>query len=335
MLERLQVQNFQCHKRLDITFAPDVTTIVGPSDVGKSAALRALRWLATNQPGGQTFVRQGAKGTTVKLWVDGTTCTRKRAAAAGGENTYAVGGQTLKAFGRGVPEGVEALLALGPTTWQLQHDGPFWLSLTPGEVAKQLNAVVDLSVIDETLAHVARATTRASTRLQVLEDELEEAMVGAKASKWAVGFDRDLRAVEAAEDAAATAQANHQRAASLLAQAHQQATQAAQAKQRHTAAQAAAKACRVANAANHRAYRLQHALAAARQLQAAASNPPPPVQPLAAARAAWGRASAQAQRLGCLLEEVRTLEAVACKKEEKLRAAVLALPTKCPTCGRS
>ena len=43
-IESLSLHNFQCHEHLDIAFDPQLTTIVGPSDVGKTAILRALKW---------------------------------------------------------------------------------------------------------------------------------------------------------------------------------------------------------------------------------------------------------------------------------------------------
>jgi AAA15 family ATPase/GTPase len=40
-MKKLRIKNFQIHKDLEIEFGP-ITTIVGPSDIGKSAVLRAL-----------------------------------------------------------------------------------------------------------------------------------------------------------------------------------------------------------------------------------------------------------------------------------------------------
>ena len=48
MLKRLRIKNFQKHGKVDISFDPHVTCIVGDSDAGKSSLLRALHWFLTN-----------------------------------------------------------------------------------------------------------------------------------------------------------------------------------------------------------------------------------------------------------------------------------------------
>ena len=73
MLEKLRIINFQKHEDLTVSFDDRITTIVGPSDVGKSAVLRALRWVLTNQPDGSGFIREGEKNASVVLRVDGRT----------------------------------------------------------------------------------------------------------------------------------------------------------------------------------------------------------------------------------------------------------------------
>ena len=100
MLERLRIQNFQSHHKLDIQLDPAVTTLIGPSDVGKSAVLRAFRWLATNRPRGDAFIRDGADRVSVKARVDGQNVTRRRGPAG---NEYIVDGASLKALERTCP----------------------------------------------------------------------------------------------------------------------------------------------------------------------------------------------------------------------------------------
>jgi len=172
MIERLLVLDFQCHKRLRIDFDSQVTAIVGPSDVGKSSVIRALRWLATNRPRGDSFIRWGENRTKVKLRVDGVDITRVR---GGGQNSYKVGDYQAEAFGTDVPDRVSQLLNLVPVNFSGQHDAPFWFSLTPGEVAKQLNAIVDLDSIDKTMAELSRRLRDVRAVREVTEGQLATA----------------------------------------------------------------------------------------------------------------------------------------------------------------
>ena len=168
MLERLTIENFQAHSKLDLKLDPAVTTIVGPSDAGKSAVIRALIWLATNRPLGDSFIRDGETRARVSLLVDSRWIVRTRGKS---ENTYSIDGEELKAFGNEVPSEVSQLLNLSPINLQHQHDSPFWFSETAGEVSRQLNQIVDLSIIDRTLANLDKAARATAAPFQHSEGE--------------------------------------------------------------------------------------------------------------------------------------------------------------------
>lgn len=171
MIESVSLQNFQAHRRLRLEFDPGITTIVGRSDVGKSAIIRAIRWAATNQPGGDQFITTGTRGTTVTLQVDGRVIKRKR---GGSVNSYHLDGEEYKAFGRGVPGPVVTVLNMGGVCWQGQHDAPFWFSETAGEVSRKLNSIVNLSIIDTTLANMQSESHAARVRLRDANERAEE-----------------------------------------------------------------------------------------------------------------------------------------------------------------
>lgn len=172
MLERLQVTDFQRHEKMRVKFDVRTTTITGPSDAGKSSLLRAVRWLAFNRPLGDGFIRHGQESCSVKLWVDGRKIERRKSKR---ENVYLIDGKELKAVGTDVPEEVARLLNLTADNWQGQHDPPFWFSLTAGEVAKRLNSVVDLEVIDRSSSWLASRLRKAKTELEVAGERASEA----------------------------------------------------------------------------------------------------------------------------------------------------------------
>lgn len=172
MLERMLIKGFQRHERLAVDFDPQITTIVGPTDAGKSSVIRALRWLATNRPRGDGFVREGSDSALVKLKVDGRTVKRYRGRT---RNAYVVDGKELEAFGNDVPPQVSGLLNLSGGNFQGQHDSPFWFSLTPSEVARKLNAVVDLSAIDEVTEEVVARLRAVKAEVGVGVGRLAEA----------------------------------------------------------------------------------------------------------------------------------------------------------------
>jgi DNA repair exonuclease SbcCD ATPase subunit len=182
MLDRLTLENFQCHEDLEIELDPKLTSVVGDNGSGKSGALRSLQWLATNRPQGDAFVRHGAKGSEVKLGVDGRSIARLRGKTT---NEYRLddGGTLLPGAG-GPPEPVEALLNLAAESFAGQHDALFWLSLPAPEVSRRLNAVVRLDLIDNALAYLGAEQRRAKATAEVANQRLTDAKGKRKALQW-------------------------------------------------------------------------------------------------------------------------------------------------------
>lgn len=334
MIEELRIQNFQVHGKLVVKFGPGITTIVGPSDTGKSAIIRALRWVATNQPGGDAFVRYGAKGCTVRVVVDGRHVTRKRK-AGGDVNTYHLDDQEYKAFGRGVPDTIAEFLNLPGVCWQGQHDPSFWFGDTPGEVSRQLNAIVDLGVIDVTLTNVARTFTKARNRLDVAEENLTTAKANAEDTKWAVECGEALSIVERkyGDAYAAAGRAVQARAAYEAVVTHQAVVKRAQGRVRamrplFTRAEAA------------RALRKDHqrvflAIVAAEKAEKVVSASELDFGPVRRAAGVYSKTKFRIGKLERLIKLIEVYEERLCQKRIKLQKKRAALPKSCPTCGAS
>lgn len=172
MIDLIDIRNFQVHKKRTIELSPCITTIVGPTDEGKSAVLRALKWVALNQPSGEDFKRWGAKTIRVGLQVGDHLIERIR----GRQNLYKVDGEKYAAFGRtGVPTEVSSILNLDETNFQGQFDSPFWFGETAGEVSRQLNRILDLEIIDTTLANLVKEIRKTKAEVEVRTERVREA----------------------------------------------------------------------------------------------------------------------------------------------------------------
>lgn len=170
-MERLRIENYQAHRELDLVLDEPVTTIVGSTDSGKSSVVRALRWLCLNRPRGTAFISDGEKSCRVKAKFGNTTVERGK----GKENRYRVGKKVYTAFGDSVPEEVAMTVNVSDINFQRQHDAPFWFSLSPGEVARQLNSIVDLEVIDDVLGRTAARLRKARDRVELGKDRVKKA----------------------------------------------------------------------------------------------------------------------------------------------------------------
>lgn len=334
MIEQLLIQNFQAHGKLRVQISPGITCIVGPSDVGKSAILRALRWVVTNQPGGDAYIRCGTKGATVKLKVDGHTITRRRS-PGGNVNEYYLDDQQFKAFGRDVPEPIEQLLNLGGVSWQWQHDAPYWFGETAGEVSRQLNTIVNLEVIDTALAGVARTLHRARAKLELAEGELTTANQDYAALAWVPEFEAAVSAVEAAETRhTAIADKAAKAAGAVRGMLTYQAT-SARATAAATAGRTAVCAGTKALDLQRRAGLLSRLAGRAREFALRLSAPVPPVKPMEEAFGRYTDLVASRKILEGLVSCIKEKETELCQAKDELRVAKAALPKLCPTCGQS
>jgi exonuclease SbcC len=201
MLEKMRVENFQAHELLDIEFDPLITTLVGPSDVGKSSILRALRWCCLNRPRGDGFIRRGSKRMRVRLKVsDGTQDSTIRRERGGSENVYALGKEEYRAFSNDVPQSIQDVLNLSELNFVGQHDAAFWFNLSPSEVARQLNKMVDLDSIDRATVSLSQHLRQLKAEMGVVSGRLEEAEKEYADSKYAPNADADLKQVELWEE---------------------------------------------------------------------------------------------------------------------------------------
>jgi hypothetical protein len=153
--------------------------------------LRAIRFLCLNKAP-STYLRQGASQAEVSLTIDEHTIKRCK----GTENTYHLDEQEYKAFGTDVPDAISKLLNLDDLNFQLQHAGSFWLSLSSGQVSRELNSIVDLSEIDASLSAVAAELRQAKSTVSVTETRLTEAIEHKKALSHAPQLDEELKGIE-------------------------------------------------------------------------------------------------------------------------------------------
>ncbi|MGO1527168.1 MAG: AAA family ATPase [Senegalia sp. (in: firmicutes)] len=66
-ITNVEINNFQSHKNTNIDFVNGLNVIVGPSDQGKTAIIRAIKWVLYNDPMGTFFIRHKEKEASVIL----------------------------------------------------------------------------------------------------------------------------------------------------------------------------------------------------------------------------------------------------------------------------
>jgi len=178
----LEVTNFQPHASLRIKFGPLVNCIKGPNGRGKSSLIRAIRWVVFNRPLGDSVIKWGEEKSRVIIRTESTKVSRSRGNKL---NCYRInGGRPFDAIGTSVPAAVTDSLRFDEINFQKQIDPPFWLTLSPSEVAKELNRIVDLEIIDKAAAAAASKLRAVQAEIKVFTGIAEESLIKTKQLSW-------------------------------------------------------------------------------------------------------------------------------------------------------
>jgi exonuclease SbcC len=167
-----------------LDLAPGVNVIVGASDSGKTAIIRALRWLIWNRPSGEAFRSTWGGPTSVQISLEDDDADHVVTRLKGDVNTYLFDDNIYKAFGADVPEYIRKVLNnIDETNLQMQLDAPFLISKSPGEVAAYFNRIAHLDQIDFGVKNVSSAIR---TLTQGMEDD----------EKWKTTYEEELKTFE-------------------------------------------------------------------------------------------------------------------------------------------
>jgi exonuclease SbcC len=183
MLKSIHIQNFEAHTDTFLELDKGINNISGSSNNGKSSIIKALNWCFFNQPAGFSFKKHNSKGPTVVkvVFEDRTYLERKRDTQT---NQYDCNGTILTALGSGVPEKVLELTKIEPINMQGQFDQFYLLQESSGEVARTLNGIVGLSIIDSALYKSGSIVKDTKRKVATAEDQLKEKNNTLEDYKW-------------------------------------------------------------------------------------------------------------------------------------------------------
>lgn len=186
-INSITITNFQSHENTRLDFEKGLNVITGPSDQGKSAVIRAIKWVLYNEPRGTEFIRHGTSGAKVSIELsNGYTVIRERSKS---KNRYTVlkpdGSEiNLQGFGNEVPEEVikahriPKVLLDNDKNSSLniadQLEGPFLLSESGAVRAKAIGRLTGLHIIDRAIRGCIIDLRRENQNLDRLKKELEE-----------------------------------------------------------------------------------------------------------------------------------------------------------------
>lgn len=191
MITKIEIQNFQVHRHLVIELNPNVTVLIGQTNAGKTAVLRAIEWVVFNRPAGDDFRTYGSTNTQVTLHTESGYITRYKNAS---DNGYILGdGQneiTFRAFGQKVPEEVQNFLNMKAINFQEQEVSTFLIDDVSGEAARKLNEVANLELIDDARKKINELYREHNKELKRQRSKLKELQTQLREYDWIEGCEK-------------------------------------------------------------------------------------------------------------------------------------------------
>ena len=183
---RVSVKDYQIIKQAILDFKPGLTSIIGPSNNGKSSILKAIKSAVYTEPG-STPIRTGAQSYIVGIQDNGHTVVYQKKE---GSSKYLVDDKSYSKFGLSTPEEVSIALnirelILNGNKVQLnfwnQMDKPFLLDKSAGELFKfildsgendQLSSVLKAMVTDR--QSLNKEADNLQGQITALEDSIDK-----------------------------------------------------------------------------------------------------------------------------------------------------------------
>lgn len=191
MISKIEIKNFQSHKNTVLEFDKGVNVICGESDNGKSAVIRAIRWVVENQPQGTEKINSNwnedfKEPLSVKLYTEKGYVERIRDKKRNGYNICKNGEKeiVLDAIGKGVPKEVIDFLNVSDVNFQFQLDPPYLLTKSAGEASKYLNEIVHLDSIDKIMSIADSDKRQLSSEQKIVEADIKKLEEELKNTEW-------------------------------------------------------------------------------------------------------------------------------------------------------
>lgn len=199
MIRKLSVKDFQSIAQQDVALGlrpseGGLTLVVGPSSTGKSALLRAAKFLAYNGSGVPTKV--GAKATNILAHFDsGTVVGLTRGKSL---STYTIGDEKYQKAGVSVPADVQKVLNFYEGVhFSFQFDPPYLLNEAGSTVTRVLGEITNAHVLTSAVREGVKRKNEAASIARIRLSDAAKAHE--ELTTQFAGLKGRLEALEAAE----------------------------------------------------------------------------------------------------------------------------------------
>lgn len=186
-IKKVILENFQSHKYTEIELDQYLNVIVGPSDHGKTAIIRGIKWALFNEPVGDFFIREGETECSVTIiFNDNIKLKRYRSKTKNAYYIYDNNGEetVFEGFGTKVPQEIidktsmrKIILDSGQSNSiniGEQLEGPFLLSEKNSTRANAIGRLVGVHIVDNALKDTLKDIRNLNTKRKNYKETLED-----------------------------------------------------------------------------------------------------------------------------------------------------------------
>lgn len=178
MIRTIIIKGFQSHEDTTVNLDKNLNVITGATDSGKTAIIRALRWLAFGEPAGDSFVNKAVGFAEVTIIMSGGNRVTKQRKGAKTNYEIEEGGKITAYEKAEVPVEVQEMLEIRETifgdfttalNFAFQLDTPFLLSEPGSAGAKVLGKLAEAEIVDKALKSASQETHALSRERKAVE----------------------------------------------------------------------------------------------------------------------------------------------------------------------
>ena len=185
MLKSITIQNYRSHEKTTFLLHSNVNVIVGRGQAGKTNVMRAFNTLRTNRPMGFKYqswftdkdtiiTTETTEGTVVEFTKNkkgaGYSLRIQGTVPSTGDYSH----NKYETVGTKVPEPVTQALNIDDLNMQWQHDTPYLITGSSGDIGRAINKVIDFSELDTWIKTIKGETRRLNTQKEVKEKAITD-----------------------------------------------------------------------------------------------------------------------------------------------------------------
>lgn len=176
MLKSLSIQGFQSWRKVYLNFHTGMNVIIGDSQTGKSALMKAIDWVLRNRPMSSNILNLDVatpRSTVLINTYDDEKVRLTKSFKATNTAVYSINNQPLRKFKTSVPAEVPKVLKLTDVNIQRQGDQPFLITSSSGAISKEINKITNIEQSDKWVKSLTSQIDQSTSKIKFATQDID------------------------------------------------------------------------------------------------------------------------------------------------------------------